>query len=162
MNRLPLRRAIARSRHRRRQPARPHRSDRAPRPAAHPLLARRLRRPAARPDQPDRPGRTAPAPSRPRRPRPGTHLDPDRRAPQHQRRQGQAGEPEGFHECTDEQGFSRTPWISPSSSRPEESSDCRAADSAGGSITRSRSVTANSATARWSASRDATLGTVQR
>jgi hypothetical protein len=24
-------------------------------------------------------------------------------------------------------GFSRTPWISPSSSRPEESSDCRAA-----------------------------------
>jgi hypothetical protein len=28
----------------------------------------------------------APAPGRPRRPRPGTHLDPDRRTPQHQPR----------------------------------------------------------------------------
>ena len=51
--------------HRRRQPARPHRGDRPPRPAPHPLLARRLRRPAARPGQPDRPGRKPPAPSRP-------------------------------------------------------------------------------------------------
>ena len=38
-------------------------------------------------------------------------------------------------------GFSRTPRTSPSSNRPEESSDCRAAASAAGSITNPRSVT---------------------
>jgi hypothetical protein len=52
-------------------------------PPAHRLLARRLRRPPPRPGQPHRPGPTAPAPSRPPRARPGTHLGPDRRAPEH-------------------------------------------------------------------------------
>ena len=42
-------------------------------------------------------------------------------------------------------GFSRTPRTSPSSNRPEESSDCRAAASAAGSITNPGSVTVNSA-----------------
>ena len=87
-------RPAARTRHRRRQPPGPHRSDRQPRPAAHALLARRLRRPPARPGQPHRPGPATPAPGRPRRPRPGTHLDPDRRTPQHHRRHRGAPLPE--------------------------------------------------------------------
>ena len=56
-------------------------------------------------------------------------------------------------------GFSRTPWTSPSSSRPESSSDRCAAAIAAGSAARSRSVTTNSAAARTRASTEATRGT---
>src|SRR5215468_8210974 len=79
-------RPAARTRHRQRQPRRPHRGDRRPRPPAHRLLARRLRRPPARAGQPHRPSPATAAPGRPRRPRPRTHLEPDRRAPRHHRR----------------------------------------------------------------------------